>query len=266
MLNGIPPGGYCFPHSNFLSAITPAVLRHDECYAQSPDLVDLVKYRAEIIAKRCALPLACAGLASFWLCDSCPLEVAVLAFFFLFGPALILRALPLMFLPSPARTHTWRPSLIGGARGRGRGSQSRGNTASSRGRGFYVPEPQPVECHTALGGDADALLRWFKLHAGKLFHYPSFVQQGKADAAKGVYYLQFREERERSRFLEEFGSFEEHWLSAPVLYPELMESVATSGGTGARKRSPSKGGTKTRPGSPKRHKGTAPAVMGMVLF
>jgi hypothetical protein len=85
------------------------------------------------------------------------------------------------------------------------------------------------------------------------------VQQGTADAAKGVYYLQFREERERSRFLEEFGSFEEHWLSAPVLYPELMKPVATSGGTGARKRSPSKGGTTTRLGSPKRHKGTAPA-------
>jgi hypothetical protein len=76
-----------------------------------------------------------------------------------------------------------------------------------------------------------------------------------------VYYLKFREERERSRFLEEFGPFEEHWLSSPISFPELMKQpVATYGGTGARKHSPSKGGTKTRPGSPKRHKGTAPAA------
>ena len=169
-------------------------------------------------------------LPPLWLGDPCPLQVAFLAWFFFVGPALIMQALPIMFLPSPAR-RTWRPSLRGGARGRGRGrgSVSRGRTASSRGRGFYEPEPQPVECHTAVGGNAEDLLRWFKLHAANVFHYPSFVQQGPADSDKGVYYLQFREERERSRFLDEFGSFEEHWLSAPVVYPELRKPAAAAG-------------------------------------
>ena len=45
---------------------------------------------------------------------------------------------------------------------------------------------------------SEDLLRWFKLHAGNVFHYPAFVQQGPVDATKGVYYLQFREERENS--------------------------------------------------------------------
>ena len=230
-------GGYPLIYSNLISAITSSVpLKFDR--SELPfDPVDRVKHRVALLSQQCALPLACAGLTSLWLGDPCLLEAAFLAWFFLVGPALIIQALPLMFLPSSVPrvwrpnlrgARIWRPSMRGGARGRGRGrgSASRGSTASSRGRGFYGAEPQPVECHTAMGGNAEDLLRWFKLHAGSVFHYPSFVQEGPPDSTKGVYYLQFREERERSRFLEEFGSFEEPYLSGPVLYPELRKPAA----------------------------------------
>ena len=87
-------GGYCFPYSNSISVDVPSVSWQFDRSELLLDPVQRVKHRAALMAQRCALPLAGAGLASSVAWRSLPSSKWRFSpGFSLVGPALIMQAL-----------------------------------------------------------------------------------------------------------------------------------------------------------------------------